>query len=90
MPESGFGEESSKSRVSFNFANQQVKEIPASKKLCHYVMNNLQRMKSQQNMSKTKTCVRSKPVKQRVQSSNEKKCKKPPARFFLSRTNLDG
>lgn len=90
VPESGFGKESCKSKVSFNFAHRRVKEIPASKQLCHYVTNKLQMMKSQENMSKTKMCVRSKPVKQRVQSSNEKKCKKPPTRLFLSTINLDG
>lgn len=41
-------------------------------------MNNLQRMNSQENMSKTKMSVRSKPAKQGVQSCNEKKGKRPP------------
>lgn len=62
----------------FNPANMQLKEIPANKELCHYIMNNLLRMKSQENMSKTKTCVRSKSLKQSIQISNEKKQKRPP------------
>lgn len=34
----------------FNLANRQLKEIPARKQLCHNVMNNPPRMKSQENM----------------------------------------
>lgn len=34
----------------FNLANRQLKEIPTRKQLRHYVMNNPQRMKSQENM----------------------------------------